>query len=365
MKKYFVIALVLAVLAACGPRHTVSGNISGVESGKLLIACNNDADEMVMDSVILDNGNFFYDPASKKPQILMMVDKDHFIDFITLYIVPGEHCVINGTMTDYTVTGSKFYKDWGKFHQMSKANAAALHDLRASIPEDDEDADFDMAAYSARERELSAEWNSIALDFIRKNPTSDVCAYLAREISSAEMFLEADELISDKVKKGPLGDLIEARYLMIDAEAQRQSARGTIFEGAEAPDFTLKTSTGETFTLSEHRGSYVMLDFWGTWCGWCVEGLPNVKEIAHRYADRLTVVSVDCGDSEEAWLNGIRKYEMDWVQVYNGKADAIDSKYAVEGYPGFYLIDPQGVIRMMAFGEPAHFVEKIGELIGE
>ena len=130
-------------------------------------------------------------------------------------------------------------------------------------------------------------------------------------------------------------------------------------------NFTLKTSTGETFTLSEHRGSYVMLDFWGTWCGWCVEGLPNVKEIAHRYADRLTVVSVDCGDSEEAWLNGIKKYEMDWVQVYNGKADAIDSKYAVEGYPGFYLIDPQGVIRMMAFGEPAHFVEKIGELISE
>ena len=331
MKKYFVIALVLAALAACGPRHTISGNISGVESGKLLLACNNDADEMVMDSVILDNGNFFYDPASKKPQILMIVDEP-----------------VKEPAPEPKKEHTPRYVPEGMV-----------------LPEDDEDADFDMAAYSARERELSAEWNSIALDFIRKNPTSDVCAYLAREISSAEMFLEADELISDKVKKGPLGDLIEARYLLIDAEAQRQSARGTIFEGAEAPDFTLKTSTGETFTLSEHRGSYVMLDFWGTWCGWCVEGLPNVKEIAHRYADRLTVVSVDCGDSEEAWLNGIRKYEMDWVQVYNGKADAIDSKYAVEGYPGFYLIDPQGVIRMMAFGEPAHFVEKIGELISE
>jgi thiol-disulfide isomerase/thioredoxin len=294
----------------------------------------------------------------------MIVDKDHFIDYITMYIVPGEHCVINGTMTDYTVTGSKFYKDWGVFREMSKDNAAALHDLRASIPMEP-DPDYDMAEYSAREREISAEWNAIALDYIRKYPTSDVCAYLAREMTSAEMFLEADELISDKVKKGPLGDLIEARYLLIDSEAKRQSARGTIFEGAEAPDFTLKTSTGETFTLSERRGGYVMLDFWGTWCGWCVEGLPNVREIAHRYADKLTVVSVDCGDSEEAWLNGIKKYEMDWVQVYNSRADAIDSKYAVEGYPGFYLIDPQGVIKMMAFGEPAHFVEKIGELISE
>ena len=108
-----------------------------------------------------------------------------------------------------------------------------------------------------------------------------------------------------------------------------------------------------------------MLDFWGTWCGWCVEGLPNVKEIAHRYKDKLTVVSVDCGDSEEAWKNGIQKYGMDWVQVYNSKKDAIDSKFAVQGYPGFYLIDPDGKIKLMAFGEPAHFVEKIGELISE
>lgn len=353
-----------ATLIACGPKHMVSGTLTGIESGQLYFICNDESDEMVMDTVFLDNGKFFYDPAIKKPDVLMIVDKDHFIDYITLYLVPGESCTINGTMTDYSVTGSRFYKDWGAFHEMAKDNLAALHDLRATIPAE-EDPDFDMAAYSAREREISQEWNELALEFIKKNPGSDVSAYLAREISSADMFLEADEAISDKVKTGPLGFLIENRYLMIDAEAMRQSAMGTIFEGAEAPDFTLKTSDDHTFTLSDYRGGYVMLDFWGTWCGWCVEGLPNVKEIAHRYAGRLTVVSVDCGDTEEAWRSGIQKYGMDWVQVYNSKADAIDSKYAVEGYPGFYLIDPEGKIKMMAFGEPAHFVEKIGELISE
>ena len=364
MKRFAIVAAVLAALVSCQPKHMFSGTITGVDSGQLMFVCNNEVDEMVMDTVYLDNGKFFYDPASTKPQILMIVDKDHFIDYITMFIVPGEHCVINGSMTDYTVTGSRFYKDWGAFHEMAKDNLKALHDLRASIPME-EDPDYDMAAYSAKEREISQEWNQLALEFIKQNPGSNVSAYLAREISSAEMFLEADEVISDKVKKGPLGFLIENRYLMIDAEAKRQEARGTIFEGGDAPDFTLKTSTGETFTLSDYRGSYVMLDFWGTWCGWCVEGLPNVKEIAHRYAGKLTVVSVDCGDSEEAWQNGIKKYGMDWVQVYNSKTDAIDSKYAVEGYPGFYLIDPEGKIKMMCFGEPAHFVEKIGELISE
>ena len=364
MKKAFLLTAVLAVLASCGPKAMFSGNISGIDSGELYFVCNDAADEMMMDTVLLDKGNFHYDPASTKPQILMIVDKDHFIDYITLYIVPGEHCIINGSMTDYTVTGSKFYKDWGVFHEMAKDNAAALHDLRATIPME-EDPDYDMAAYSAREREIGEEWNRIALDFIRKHPESDVCAYLAREMTIADLFYEAEELISDKVKKGTLGYLIEEKALMLDGEAVRQSAMKDVYEGAMAPDFSLKTSTGETFTLSDHRGGYVMLDFWGTWCGWCVEGLPNVREIAHRYKDRLTVVSVDCGDSEEAWRNGIKKYGMDWVQVYNSKADAVDSKFAVQGYPGFYLIDPEGTIKMMAFGEPAHFVEKIGELIGE
>ena len=364
MKKLLFIAAAVAALAACTPKHMFSGNISGVESGQLMFVSDGSGGEMVMDSVKLDNGKFCYDPPVKDKGILMIVDKDHFIDYISLSIVPDEYCIINGTMTDYEVTGSKYYRDWGAFHKTVKGNLAALHDLRASIPLE-EDPDFDMAAYSAREREISAEWNDLAMDFIRKNPDSDVCAYLAREITNADYFYEAEEIISDKVKKGKLGHLIEERSQLVDAEAIRQASEKDIYEGAEAPDFTLKTSTGEDFTLSDCRGGYVMLDFWGTWCGWCVEGLPNVKEIAHRYKDKLTVVSVDCGDSEEAWKNGIEKYGMDWIQVYNSRKDAIDSKYAVQGYPGFYLIDPEGKIKMMAFGEPAHFVEKIGELINE
>jgi thiol-disulfide isomerase/thioredoxin len=364
MKRIILIMAALAALVSCGPKHMFSGNIQGVESGQLLFASDSKTGEMVLDSVKLDNGKFCYDPPVTDKGILMIVDKDHFIDYLTFCIVPGEYCVINGTMTDYTVTGSKFYKDWGVFHEMAKENAKALHDLRASIPME-EDPDYDMAAYSAREREIGKEWNEIAMDYIRKYPDSDMSAYLAREITNAEFFYEAEEIISDKVKKGKLGYLIEERSLLIDAEAVRQASEKDIYEGAVAPDFTLKTSTGDTFTLSDYRGGYVMLDFWGTWCGWCVEGLPNVKEIAHRYKGKLTVVSVDCGDSEEAWQNGIKKYGMDWIQVYNSRADAIDSKFAVHGYPGFYLIDPEGKIKMMAFGEPAHFVEKIGELISE
>ena len=370
MKKSALVLAALAAIISCTPKNThfLSGNISGVESDTLLVIYNSDTESGIMklDTLVLEDGKIQYDLPAEETGIIMMVEPKHFIDNITLYAVPGENVVINGKMTDYELSGSAFYRDWGAFHKMVEGNEQARRDLLATIPEDREaEPDYDMAAFSARDREIKKEWDGIALDFIKKNPGSDLCAYLAREIGGIDDFNEAETAISEKVKKGRLGHLIESRKLAFDADAVRQASMKDIYEGAVAPDFSLKTSTGETFTLSEHRGGYVMLDFWGTWCGWCIEGLPNVKEIAHRYAGKLTVVSVDCGDTETAWRNGIEEHGMDWVQVYNSKADAVDSKFAVQGYPGFYLIDPEGVIVMMAFGEPANFVEKIGELISK
>ena len=368
MKRVLLITTLLAALVSCGPKHMFSGTIRGIESGQLLFVYSSDGDsgEMAMDTVYLDNGKFHFDPPVAEDGVLMIVNAANFIDYQSFLVVPGEHCVINGTLTDYTVSGSKFYKDWGVFHEMTKANAAARHELMESIPgEGEEDPDYDMAAYSAKDRALKQEWDALAMDYIRQHPESDLSAYLARELSLADDFYEAEEIISEKVKKGRLGYLIERKSLSLDAEALRQASMKDIYVGAQAPDFTLETSTGESFTLSDHRGGWVLLDFWGTWCGWCVEGLPTVKEIAQTYKDKLTVVSVDTADPKQAWLEGIKEHGMDWVQVYNSREDAIDSKYAVQGFPGFYLIDPQGVIQLMEFGEPAHFVELIGELISK
>ena len=360
----FLMVLLAGILSACAPKHKVTGNLSDVQSGWLLCVYTSDGESgaMGIDTVYVENGKFFYDPSVDEPGVLMIVEQNRFIDNIVLFMAPGEHAVLNGSLDDYEVSGSAFYKDWGKFHNMIEDNENARKDLLRTIPEE-EDPDYDMAEFSRKDRENKDQWEEVAISFIQANPGSDVSAYLAHELNKVEDFAVADQVISDKVKKGPLGYLIEKKADYFDGEALRQESMKTIYEGAQAPDFTLKTSTGETFTLSDYRGRYVMLDFWGTWCHWCVEGLPTVKEIAHTYKDKLTVVSVDTRDSQKAWRDGIEKYGMDWVQVYNGSSDAIDSKYAVQGFPGFYLIDPEGVIKMIAFGEPAHFVEKIGELI--
>ena len=54
-------------------------------------------------------------------------------------------------------------------------------------------------------------------------------------------------------------------------------------EGRPAPDFALKSSTGENLRLSEYRGDVVMINFWATWCGPCRQEMPLLDELYTRY----------------------------------------------------------------------------------
>ncbi|MBR5325385.1 MAG: TlpA family protein disulfide reductase, partial [Prevotella sp.] len=58
-------------------------------------------------------------------------------------------------------------------------------------------------------------------------------------------------------------------------EQNSASQQGT---RVEAPDFELNDINGKPLKLSSLRGKYVVLDFWGAWCRWCIKGIPEMKE---------------------------------------------------------------------------------------
>ncbi|UCF09677.1 MAG: redoxin domain-containing protein [Candidatus Bipolaricaulota bacterium] len=129
--------------------------------------------------------------------------------------------------------------------------------------------------------------------------------------------------------------------------------------GMLAPSFVADTVTGESFTLSESRGSVVLLDFWGAWCAPCRRSLPHLQGLYDSYGERgLVVVLVSTDESlnvAEQYLttNGYTDFVCVWEE--GGKrANPIVSLYEMtdKGIPRTFVLDRQGIIRYV--GHPDH-----------
>lgn len=159
-------------------------------------------------------------------------------------------------------------------------------------------------------------------------------------------------------------------YTVARREAQRKAqeerqAKLDAMKGAPAKDFTLNDLNGKPLALSSLRGKYVILDFWGSWCGWCIKGIPDMKVYYDKYKSKLEILGVDCNDTEEKWKDAVAKYELPWLHVYNPRSSSVLSDYGVTGFPTKIIIDPEGNVNKVIVGEDPAFYTYLDELLGK
>ena len=120
-------------------------------------------------------------------------------------------------------------------------------------------------------------------------------------------------------------------------------------EGAMASDFAYTSFDGQPVRLSALRGRYVLLDFWESWCGWCIEAFPHLSTLDSLYAGKpftlLAVVTENLTQVKEIVDNNRLRYS-----TLRGDARVIKD-YQVEGRPTYVLIDPAGKIIAYAPGD--------------
>lgn len=129
-----------------------------------------------------------------------------------------------------------------------------------------------------------------------------------------------------------------------------------------APDFTLNDINGKPLALSSLRGKYVILDFWGSWCVWCIRGIPNMKEYYNKYKGKFEILGIDCNDSEQEWKDAVKKHELPWLHVYNTPDSQLLKTYKIEGFPTKIIIDPDGKIVKTIIGEDPEFYTLLDQL---
>lgn len=137
-------------------------------------------------------------------------------------------------------------------------------------------------------------------------------------------------------------------------------------DGIVAPDFTLKDVKGNDVSLSEYLGSWVVLDFWGSWCRYCVQGIPDMKAIYAKYHDKgLEFIGIDYGDTPEQWRAAVERYALPWVNVYSAAQNpdqGVIGEYGIQGFPTKFVIDPSGYVYEIYVGEDPAFYKLLDDI---
>jgi peroxiredoxin len=115
--------------------------------------------------------------------------------------------------------------------------------------------------------------------------------------------------------------------------------------GQAAPDFALKSSTGENLRLSEYRGDVVMINFWATWCGPCRQEMPLLDELYTRYQRvGFNLLGVNIDDDSGKALAMIQELGVNFPVHFDSRKE-VSKKYEVGAMPVTVIVDRAGKVR--------------------
>jgi thiol-disulfide isomerase/thioredoxin len=281
---------------------------------------------------------------------------------IWLVVYPGAKINISGTISDFA---DAYPSDGGENDLLAAFN-------RQLFPLLNKSANIEIELYSDTAESLkrtSLEEEQEALD-ARAGELRKI--FLDEHISSvAGLWLLDDMVIRSQIEMDEVERLLKkvkpvyASNQYYVSLATRLKGYLTTKTGMTAPDIVSSaTPDSSLFRLSDLRGKYVLMDFWGTWCGACVAGMPAMKEFRDRHADVLQIVGLAQDRDYAKWKSFVESREMNWPNVLVGKGDQnFVLLYNVQGFPTKILLDPQGKILLRVTGENEEFYQEVEKLI--
>ncbi|MBC7936324.1 MAG: AhpC/TSA family protein [Rhizobacter sp.] len=201
------------------------------------------------------------------------------------------------------------------------------------------------------------EMEAANLDFFSKYPTSYVTAYRL-QIVMRDLKTELVERLFNRFTT-PVKASIYGKY--VKAELDKRKA---VDVGSVAPVFSKPDINGKQCALVNFRGSYVLLDFWGSWCVPCRKGNPHLIALYEKYKNAgFEIIGIAADDkTPDAWRKAVQDDKLPWLQVLKGEGVDmnIGAAYNIMYYPTKILVDKQGKI-IGRYGEEEEALDKMLE----
>ena len=289
-----------ALLCACQPtdnKGRIDLKLTDMKSDTLIIgSCpvsDLNYDKLRRDTILPGQTAYTYvaETDSNAYKVFLLSTKDTSKGLV-LALLPGEQIKVTGSIEDWQVEGSELNTAYAPIQKACRPYQEKMDSL------------LTMLTDSVYRHEYLPTWrqmDSLQADYIRQHPDNDLSLFILAEIRGKWI----DELyptLTERVKKGPFAPIAQAFEEGFQRERIFQENKKKIVEGAEAPDFTLNDLNGQPLTLSSLRGKYVVLDFWGSWCGSCIQDIPSMKKRpagnpGHRQPRQGREMACRCGEA--------------------------------------------------------------------